>query len=131
MKRLALLLAAAWSLEAAASPCTGVDRSLDPDRRARLALAIAAQLKAPSVDVLKSFRHRGWQIVLVDTPLSDEAYLFYAGDPLKSTSLTAWGGAARVDEGPEIERWVRQNAKGIPRRLAACFAFHVTRDRGH
>ena len=129
MRWLILVLASAIAMDAVASPCDGVDRTLSDVRKTELAPRIAGQLKVQSVDVLRSFRYLNWYIINVDTHVSDEGYLFFAGDPLKSKYLTLWGGAATASEGREIERWVQQNAKGIPRRLAACFAFHVTKAR--
>jgi hypothetical protein len=38
-----------------------------------------------------------------------------------------WGGAAEFDETDEIEQWAEQNAPGIPKKLAACFAWSVTK----
>ena len=124
-----LVLAAAMATGAVASPCDGVDRSLSDVRKTELAPSIARQLKVPSVDTLRSFRYLDWTIINVDPHVSDAAYLFFAGDPLKSRYVALWGGAATASEGPEIERWVQRNAKGIPRKLAACFAFHVTKSR--
>lgn len=129
MKWLILVLASVMAMDAMASPCDGVDRSLSEARKTELAPSIAKQMKVQSADVLQSFRYRGWTIIYVDTHAADEAYLFFAGDPLKSKYVTFWSGAATIYEGPEIERWVRKDAKGIPRKLAACFAFHVTKAR--
>ena len=111
----------------AASPC--VDRSLTTERHAALAPAIAKQMHVPIVDVLKSFRFGGWSIIYVATHQADEAFLFYAHDPLRSHYVTLWSGRARLDEGQVIRKWVEKNAPGIPSKLAGCFAWHVTKDR--
>ena len=134
---LALLTAAA---SAGAAPCSGVDRSLSAGERAMFAPAIEAHLKAqldPRVgplvrvgpaDVLRVFRFGGWQIVHVDNHATDSPYLFYAGSPARSAAyLAAWAGGARVDEGREIKSWVLSNAPGIPKKLAGCFAWYVTK----
>jgi hypothetical protein len=43
--------------------------------------------------------------------------------------VTEWSGAATVFETSEIEQWILENAPGIPKRLASCFAWHVTLNR--
>jgi len=113
----------------AASPCDGVDRSLTTERSVALAPEIAEQEHVPMVDVLQSFRFRGWSIIYVNTYQSDETFLFYAHDPLSSHYITEWSGGARLDEEQTIRKWVRENAPGIPSKLAGCFAWHVTKDR--
>ena len=117
--------ATAW----AASPCAGVSRDLTSQRKAALAPEIAKQLRVRSVDVLQSFRLGGWEIIYVSTGESDEPFLFYSGDPLKSGYITLWSGAATIHEEQAIKGWTLKNAPGIPRKLAACFAWHVTKDR--
>ncbi len=129
MKHFVLLLAAAITIDATASPCSGVNRILTEGRKTQLAPVIAKQLNTDSVDVLQSFRYRTWYIIYVDTHISDEAYLFFAADPLNARYVTTWGGGAGTSEEADVGRWVRQNAKGIPGKLASCFAFHVTKDR--
>jgi hypothetical protein len=111
------------------SPCDGVSRELSGSDNAALASAIASQLGVPSVDVLQSFRLAEWQIVYVDTHQTDEVFLFYAHDPVTSHYVTMWGGAAQIDEAKSIKAWLRKDARGIPEKLASCFAWHVTRDR--
>lgn len=113
----------------AASPCDGVDRSLTADRKIALASAIAKQLQASRVDVLESFRLDSWSIIYVGTDNSDNAFLFYSGDPLVDHFVTLWGGAATENEQNSIRRWALKHAPQIPMGLANCFAWHVTRDR--
>lgn len=129
MKRLAFALLGAVSFRVWAVPCTGVDRQLTEERKAELAPVIAKQLNIESAEILQSYRYHDWYIIYVNTHVSDEAFLFYKGDPTKSRYLTTWGGGATRNEGPEITRWVHANASGVPGKLAACFAWHVTRDR--
>ena len=112
-----------------AQPCSGINRQLDSERKAVLAPAIANQLQASAVDVLQLFRLGNWSIVYVDTHDADEAFLFYAADPLTSHYTALWSGAAARNEERQIRNWVMNNAPGIPKRLAGCFAWHVTRDR--
>ena len=113
----------------AATACTGVDRRIAGTDKPALERAISAEMDLPRVELLRSFRYAGWSILYVSTFVTDETFLFYRRDPPRGRSLTRWGGAARMDEGPEIRRWVRANAPGIPQRLTACFARYVTRDR--
>jgi len=120
--------------KACASPCDGVDRRLSRESKIDLASAIAKQLKAQLRDVskvklLQSFRFSGWSIVYVETHVSDEGFLFYAGDPQSNHYVTLWAGAATIFEEHEVEGWTLKNAPGIPPRLATCFAWHVTHDR--
>ncbi|HBG05392.1 MAG TPA: hypothetical protein DDY22_07530 [Geobacter sp.] len=113
-----------------AAPCEGIERDVTIKGKANLANAIKKQLRLKTVDVLQTFRSEGWTIVYVDTKVSDEPYLFYSGDPvLARKPVTQWSGAAMIFETSEVERWVLDNAPGIPKRLAACFAWHVTLNR--
>lgn len=129
MKLLALCLLSFASCAASASPCDGVDRSLSANRKSQLAPVIAKQLNVESAEILQSYRYRGWYIIYVGTHVSDEAFLFFSGDPTQGKYLTTWGGGAAASEEPEIKQWVLKNAKGIPPKLAGCFAWHVTKDR--
>jgi hypothetical protein len=117
------------SLAASASPCDAVDRALTDARKIELAPVIAKQIKVRSVDVLQSYRDESWHIIYVNTHVSDNAFIFFKSDPLKSQYLVAWGGQARPDEEADIAKWTRSKAKGIPPKLAKCFAWHVTKDR--
>jgi hypothetical protein len=114
----------------AASPCDSVDRSLTNKRKVALAPEIARQLDASSVNVLQSFRTGDWSIIYVDSHSADDAFLFFAQDPLTHHYITLWSGAAVSNEEEEIKDWTLKNAPGIPPKLANCFAWHVTHDRG-
>jgi hypothetical protein len=81
------------------------------------------------VDVLQSFQLGRWRILYVDTHQSDEAFLFYSSDPLTSPQVTSWSGAAQVGEERQIKDWTFKNARGIPSKLAGCFAWYVTKGR--
>lgn len=129
MKLSVLLLLSLFAGHVHASTCSGIDRALSDERKAQLAPVVARQLHIASGTILQSFRYRGWSILYVDTQVSDESFLFYRADPLRSTYLTLWAGGAMRSEGPQIRRWVLKNAPGIPSRLASCFAWHVTKDR--
>jgi hypothetical protein len=85
-------------------------------------------MRVSKLEILGSFRYDGWTILYVGTYVSDEVFMFYRGDPASSDYLTIWGGAAGRDETSDIVKWETQYAPGIPAPLAACFAWHVTRD---
>jgi hypothetical protein len=139
-----LALALFPSVVAAATPCDGVNRRLTYQQKTLWAPAIAKQLKAdkefpedfreallkaPNITVLQSFRLDDWRIVYVDTHASDETFLFYPGDPVASRYVTWWGGAAQTSEERSIRDAIVRDARGIPLKLAHCFAWHVTNDR--
>nr|WP_199047844.1 hypothetical protein [Dyella sp. ASV24] len=113
----------------APTPCDGVDRHLSDHQKAQWAKPIAKQFGVAKVDVLQSFAYAHWRIVYVNTFETDEAFLFYADDPQTSRYVTLWAGAAMEDEEPEIRAWALKDAPGIPERLAACFAWHVSKHR--
>jgi hypothetical protein len=133
-----LLVAGPGAAAASSAECSGVDRTVTEETKARLAPLVAAQLETPTdtgqlkvstVDVLESFRSRAWTILYVDTHTSDNAFLFYRESATGARFVTLWAGAARSDEQRQIRQWVQKNAPGIPTRLANCFAWHVTQDR--
>lgn len=95
-----------------------------------MAPEIAKQLQVKSIEVLQSFQLGGWSIYYVSSQENDNAYVFYARDPLKSRYVTLWGGMATGDEEKAIKAWTLKNAPGIPPGFASCFAWHVTKDRG-
>ena len=112
------------------SPCDGVNRSLTDARKLQLGQAIARQKKLKAVDVYQSFSDDGWSIIYLGTHVSDNGYFFYSSEPLLAAHpINVWGGAAMAFETTEIAKWVSGNVKGIPERLAKCFAWHVTLNR--
>jgi hypothetical protein len=113
----------------AASPCDGVNRSLTTERKMVLAPEIAKQFQFKSVDVLQSFQASGWSIFYVDTHESDDVYMFYAHDPLTSRYISLWSGAAKSNEEQTIKAQTLVLMPSIPRRLASCFAWHITKGR--
>ena len=126
----------------AATPCTGIDRSLSAAQQRNYAVAIEQHLNqqlGPEVqqkittapqDIRQVFRLGTWHIVYVHTHVSDEPFLFYPQPPDKATAyVTAWAGSAASDEAPSIRAWLRKNAPGIPPKLARCFAWQVTAAR--
>lgn len=130
MRFIAGILCVLLASEALAAPCTGVDRSLSPERKAALSSAIGKQMNAADVEILSSFRTDRWTLLNVDAHQGDEAFLFYSGDPSSTRYIALWAGAARLDEGEEIRQWALSNAPGIPPALASCFAWYVTIGRG-
>jgi hypothetical protein len=130
------------SVLAHANPCDGVDQTLTAQQRDAFAPAIEAHLNSqlgPVVqqrittaasDVLKLLRVGRWHIVHVNTHVSDDPFLVYSSSPTEAKAyLVAWSGAARLDEGPSIRRWLVKEAPGIPKQLATCFAWRVTHRR--
>jgi hypothetical protein len=130
-KRRAVAVALTLCISAvhAETPCDGIDRSLTAEQRSTWAPELAKQEKVPKVTVLQSFHLDDWRIIYVDTHQSDETFMFYAQDPLKSHFITEWSGAAMIDEEEDMKSWTLENAPGIPLKLASCFAWHVTKDR--
>ena len=134
MKTLLLLSAIGLSVAAAVqvhaeNACSGIDRTLPKERDKTLGPMIAKQLDAKHAQISQSFRFGGWSILYVSTGEADDAYVFYSGDPLRNRYVTLWGGVALENEEKEIRDWTLKNAPGIPRTLANCFAWHVTRER--
>jgi len=140
--KLAVFICMLFALPVFGSPCSDIDRSLSISAKATFAPAIEDHLnkqlgplvgQAISIepeDVLQVFRAGKWHIVYVNNHVSDEPFLFYNSAPANSSAyLVAWSGGAAMDEGPEIEKWVKEKAPGIPNNLAACFAWHVTQAR--
>lgn len=110
-----------------ATPCDGVDRRLTVDRKAQLEIAIAKEQRRKTVRVFESFKSDGWFVLLTDASEGDEPYMFYSNDPVEGGHPVAlWSGAATIFETSEEEQWVKENAPGIPARLASCFVWHVT-----
>lgn len=134
MVRYALLVSVAVGLSlvrpAMATPCAGVDRgALSETQKPALAREMARQLGRRVIDVQRVFRDGRWVIFYVATQDSDPAFLFFSGDPASTRYVTLWAGAAARSEEAAIQTWVEKEALGIPPRLAACFAWHVTNDR--
>jgi hypothetical protein len=123
-----------------AHPCSGVDRSLSERQKASFAPVLEKHMRAqfdPRLttmiaverdDVQSLFRAQGWYIVYVDNHATDTPYLFYSTDPIRASRYVGvWAGGAAVDEGPEIQAWEEKEMPGIPKVLAKCFAWYVTR----
>ena len=127
---------------ALAGPCDSIDRALPAARKALFAPAVERHLNrqqgplidqkiliAPS-DILNVFRSGDWHIVHVDNHFTDEPFLFYRRSPEHSEAYSlVWAGAARQDEAPATQAWVEKWMPGIPRPLASCFAWYVSRGR--
>ena len=118
-----------FSATVGASPCDGIDRSLTAEAGRALASAVSKQMQKANVDVLQSFRSGEWRIIEIDTHDADNAFLFYAHDPVSNSYITLWSGAAASDEEEGIRTWALNNAPNIPLRLATCFAWHVSKER--
>lgn len=143
MKRLLLLcLALVFARASFAAPCEGVDRSFpDTTKRAylsaverhlnaQLGAQVGAAIKLEPADFLARLQLGRWQIIYVNSHVSDEPYLFYEQPPTLSKGyLFTWAGAATDDEGPAIVEWLKTQAPKMPAALAQCFAWHVTAER--
>ena len=129
---LPLFIILSTSRSFATTPCDGVDRRLPSNEKPALESIITTQLKAreladlKSVELMQSFRLEAWGIYYVSTGVSDETFVFYAGDPRSHDYVTYWSGAATRSEEKRIRNWVLKNAPGIPRKLARCFSWYVT-----
>ena len=113
------------------SPCEGINQNLSKKEKLEFSKPVATQLKKDvkdikNAEILKSFRYKKWQILFVNTHVSDEVYLFYSGNPITNSYLTLTAGAATRDEEEETYKWVINHAKGIPPKLARCFSWHIT-----
>ncbi len=117
------------STNAIATPCDKIDHRLNEQRKVELGTVISQQLQVTNIDVLQSFKLDAWSIILVDTHESDEAFLFYSGDPKTNHYITLWSGSAKIDEEQNINNWLITNAHDIPVDLANCFAWYVTKGR--
>ncbi|MBV2169539.1 MAG: hypothetical protein KUL82_12610 [Bdellovibrio sp.] len=133
-KAIIYLLALLEPMIGYATPCDKMDVGLHQKEKVRISYVIASNLKKEmpqisDVEILKIFKSGSWSMIYVGTKVSDETILFYKRDPLKSSFIAKWSGAAMVGEDKELEIWARQNAVGIPDRLAKCFAWYVTTGR--
>jgi hypothetical protein len=129
LSAIALTLSTATLPVRAENACSGVDRTLPKQRAKALGPVIAKQLDAKQAEISQSFRFDGWSILYVSTGEADDAFVFYSGDPMRNKYVTLWGGVALENEEGEIRAWTVKNAPGIPRTLANCFAWHVTKER--
>ena len=140
---LVVLMFAAFSTYASASPCDGVDRNLPSSRKEVLAPEIvkqlnetldpeiAKELNIQYVDIIRSFRIGGWSILFIKPDRGEVLFLFYVHDPLTSYYVAMWSGVAMSSEEKAIRSWTFKNVPGIPKKLAACFAWHVTNDKAY
>jgi hypothetical protein len=110
-------------------PCKGVDRTLTTAQKSKLAPIIAAQYGWVTVELSQSFKLGKWQIIFLENGVTDEPYIFYPDSPGKAKGLGMWGGAATIFETSDVLNWTMQNIPGIPKKLARCFAWHVTLNR--
>jgi hypothetical protein len=128
-KHLVLAILLSSRLAHAASSCDGLDGKLSTEFTSHLAPVIANQIQAERVEILKTFRLDDWSILYVDSHEADEAFLFYASDPLAHKYIALWSGAAKRNEERDMREWALVNVPGIPVKLAGCFAWYVTQAR--
>ncbi|MDD5585650.1 MAG: hypothetical protein PHY92_01670 [Alphaproteobacteria bacterium] len=116
-----------------ASPCRGMIQKLNEKHKADLQSAFVKQLNASnpqlnvkSTKVIRAFASGSWSLFYVQTYVSDDIFLFYAGDPLTNRFVTKWSGWVEKDQETEIKNDILKDAPGIPPQLASCFAWYVT-----
>jgi hypothetical protein len=112
----------------AGAVCKGIGPS-EPVAHRELDQAAAAALSQSDATVRQLFIDGRWRILYATSAGADGAYVFYSEPSLKSKAVTVWAGAARSEETGDITRWVKENAPGIPDRLANCFSTYVTTRR--
>ena len=108
---------------AAAEPCTGVNRSMTAAQEAADGAAIGRQLGMGPVRLVGALRWQSWSIQYIEPAGAEPAFLFYNAPPSTTRYVTLWAGAASPSEERSIAAWAMQNAPGIPRQLADCFAW--------
>ncbi|MFC7421755.1 hypothetical protein ACFQNF_18000 [Iodobacter arcticus] len=139
---LIVTLFACVSCSAFATPCAKMIQPISEEKKAIFAKAINVHLNqqlGPSLnqtlftdgaDILEVIHFKKWYIIYVNTHITDEIFLVYRSAPNKSYGyLTSWAGSATNDEGSRIENWLKKEALGIPKKLASCFAWHITEGR--
>lgn len=119
---------------AVARNCDSVSRELKDAEKTAVAPILVDQLKkempnVKDIEVLKKFKFKKWIIYKVNSKVSDEPFMFYNGEPSAATYVGDWSGVARIQDTNEIFDWTTENMKGIPKELAKCFAWHVTKER--
>jgi len=107
------------------SQCETINRTFTDAEKSRWSRDISKRKHSLGAEAVQSFRSGQWRVVYVTYPNAEPAYHFHDS----SRSVTVWGGAATIFDAPDIKRWIREQAPGIPQRLAHCFAWHVTYDR--
>ena len=134
MRIFALFVLLMLSRASVASPCDGVSKELSAEQQVELTpiltRQIANQIEVQSVKVLESFHYRNWYIFYVAPDSADEVFLFYSDNPTKSSYLLAWPDAFSENDEKNVLKAVSSGkTKGIPEKLAACFAWRVTNAR--
>jgi hypothetical protein len=104
-----------------ASPCDRMKLGLSSKQTANLSTAVAGQLNSPSARIAHSYRLGNWYLFYVNTPLANDNFVFYRGDPATHRYVALWSGGGRSPQS-ELRTWARANAPGIPEALAKCFA---------
>ncbi len=107
--------------------CEGLSLELTEIQHKNWSESIAKQLNTSSVDILFILGSGQWRIVYVDTHQADQAFLFYSNDPTDNRYINLWSGAARHSETSVIKKWALKNIPNIPKKLASCFAWYVTK----
>ncbi|PRC92746.1 hypothetical protein [Solimicrobium silvestre] len=130
-----IFLSTLATASAIASPCDGINRSINLQNKRFFAETITKQLKAQipdvaSVQILQYFAYKDWSVVYVNTQVSDEVFLIYHDSPLKGKYLDSLAGAYAANEEQSVyDHLINGDSKGIPTKLAKCIAWHITKDR--
>lgn len=116
------------SATATVDPCTGVDTSLNEDRKQEysqhVATVVGKGVQPEQVDIHKHMQSGDWSAVHVSTPETDDGVLFFKTTDGQRQFKQAWGGAADASERGELVTWAKK--QGAPEALARCFAHTVT-----
>lgn len=118
------ILAASGSARAAAS-CPGVTLQDGPQPPAVMA-AVGRQISDGALPIDLTLTSGSWRIYHVRPKTADPLYMFFHGDPARTSRIYLSPGLGRPDEYADIKMEVEQNATGIPPALSACFARLVT-----
>lgn len=124
--RLGILAWLGWVCSASSHPCDPFIRTLDATQHSRLTHALERDLSPARVTVLATFAQRDWQLVYIRTDRSDNAYVFYRGDPQAHRLTTLWAGVASPSERMALFKSITMAARGVPTALARCFVWQAT-----
>lgn len=105
--------------------CKAISRAFTLAERVRWSSIVSENRDFAGAKAVESFVSSSWRVVYAIFPNSEPAFLFFRG----LQPIATWSGGAAIFDAPEVEKWVLKNVPGIPRRLAHCFAWHVTFNR--
>lgn len=114
-----------------ARPCDGLERSVPDAKRRQLEAAMSDHLKRGEVRVRAVLAIDGWYAVSPRALRGVVAPYYFFGDAKDRgrAPVAEWYGPTAIYKTSERAQWVMNNAKGIPDRLANCFAWSVSFDK--